>query len=75
MDVNAESSSGSLLQRTFCILLQRLGYLGCEVKPRIGSFSKHQGHWARTEFRNTSEKPGRTKGAKCDRNGRKTYVF
>ena len=59
LDVNAESSPGSLLRCTFWVLLQRLGLLGCEAKPRNCSFNKHQGLWARTEFRNTSEKPGR----------------
>lgn len=59
MDVNAESSPGSLLHCTFWVLLQRLGLLGREAKPRNCSFNKHQGLWARTEFRNTGEKPGR----------------
>lgn len=59
LDVNAESSPGSLLHCTFWVLLQRLGLLGREAKPRNCSFNKHQGLWARTEFRNTGEKPGR----------------
>ena len=74
MDVNAESSPGSLLHCTFWVLLQRLGLLGREAKPRNCSFNKHQGLWARTEFRNTGEKPGSFYHTKCDRNGRKMYV-
>ena len=59
MVVNAESSPGSLLHCTCRVLLQRLGVLGREAKPRNYSFNKRQGLWARTEFRNTGEKPGR----------------
>lgn len=58
--MNAEKAAPRVLAALHCrVLLQRLGVLGHEAKTQELQLQQAPGTRARTEFRNTGEKPGR----------------